>query len=92
MDELNDEVARWEDPAYIETQARERLYYVLPGDVSYLVVGDAGATVGEEQAPVSDEIQTTQTDWMGALLSRSTRPGSPTPPRRSWTARPAGSG
>ena len=28
------------DPAYIEAQARERLYYVFPGDISYLVVGD----------------------------------------------------
>src|ERR1700712_477842 len=33
VDELNGEVARWSAPAYIEAQARERLYYVKPGDV-----------------------------------------------------------
>src|SRR5215207_77726 len=41
VDDLNEQVARWSDPAYIQAQARERLYYVLPGDVSYLVVGEA---------------------------------------------------
>jgi cell division protein FtsB len=69
VDELNDEVARWEDPAYIEAQARERLYYILPGDVSYLIVGDVGSGAGEGDLPISDEIQTTQTDWVGGLLS-----------------------
>jgi cell division protein FtsB len=69
VDELNDEVARWSDPAYIEAQARERLYYILPGDVSYLVVGDAGSTTGDDDLPISDEIQTTQTDWVGGLLA-----------------------
>lgn len=69
--DLTDEVARWDDPAYIESQARERLYYVFPGDVSYLVVGDAqtgsGSTV--DGLPISDRIQETRTDWAAALLS-----------------------
>ena len=69
VDDLTDEVARWEDPAYIEAQARERLYYILPGDVSYLVVGDAGSSGAGDELPISDEIQTTQTDWVGGLLS-----------------------
>ena len=69
VDDLTDEVARWEDPAYIEAQARERLYYILPGDVSYLVVGEAGASASADDLPISDEIQTTQTDWVGGLLA-----------------------
>jgi cell division protein FtsB len=69
VDDLNEEVARWEDPAYIEAQARERLYYVLPGDVSYLVVGQADVGSGGDELPISDEIQTTQTDWVGGLLA-----------------------
>ena len=66
--DLNAQVDRWSDPAYIQAQARERLYYILPGDVSYLVVGqpDTSGTGGE--LPISDEIQTTQTDWIGGLL------------------------
>ncbi len=69
VDDLNEEVARWEDPAYIEAQARERLYYVLPGDVSYLVVGESDDGGAGEELPISDEIQTTQTDWVGGLLA-----------------------
>ena len=52
-----------------EAQARERLYYILPGDVSYLIVGDVGSGAGEGDLPISDEVQTTQTDWVGGLLS-----------------------
>jgi len=69
VDDLNDEVARWSDPAYIQAQARERLYYVLPGDISYLVVGDAGGPASGDELPISDQIQTTQTDWIGGLLA-----------------------
>lgn len=70
VSELTDEVARWDDPAYIEAQARERLYYVFPGDVSYLVIGEATADSGTvDGLPISDELQTTQVDWMSGLLS-----------------------
>lgn len=60
---------RWEDPAYITTQARERLYYVKPGEVVYLVDNDLDpASLPQEQAPVSDELVETPADWMPQLL------------------------
>lgn len=68
VDELGEEIARWEDPAYIEAQARDRLYYVFPGDYSYLVVGDDGAPEPTDELPISDEIQTTRVDWLRGLL------------------------
>lgn len=68
VDELREQVDRWSDPAYIQAQARERLYYVMPGDVSYLIVGQSEASPGAGDLPISDEIQTTQTDWIGGLL------------------------
>ena len=37
--QLEAEQERWEDPAYIEQQARERLKLVRPGEVSYTVLG-----------------------------------------------------
>lgn len=37
--ELQGEQERWSDPAYIEQQARERLKFVRPGEVSYTVIG-----------------------------------------------------
>jgi cell division protein FtsB len=30
---------RWSDPNYVRQQARERLYYVMPGETPYVVVG-----------------------------------------------------
>ena len=68
VDDLNAQVARWSDPAYIQAQARERLYYILPGDISYLIVGQPQEQSGQGDLPISDEIQTTQTDWIGGLL------------------------
>jgi cell division protein FtsB len=37
---------RWNDPAYIKAQARERLHFVLPGETAYVVL-DPGAGDGE---------------------------------------------
>ena len=69
VDDLEGDVARWSDPAYIESQARERLFYVFPGDVSYLVVADATGPTTSNGQPISDQIQTTQVDWVRTLLS-----------------------
>ncbi len=46
--DLESQRERWSDPAYITTQARERLYYTLPGEVVYLIDDDlpASATPG----------------------------------------------
>lgn len=69
VDELTDDVARWSDPAYIESQARERLYYIVPGDISYLVVDDGDHTTTSDGQPISTSIQTTQVDWLASLLT-----------------------
>lgn len=68
VDELNQNLARWEDPAYIVAQARDRLFYVFPGEQSFLVVGEASAVLSEDQLPISDQIQTTKVDWLGTLM------------------------
>lgn len=36
---LRKQIARWDDPAYVKAQARERLHYVLPGETAYVVIG-----------------------------------------------------
>jgi len=67
--ELERERERWKDPAYIATQARERLYYMKPGEVSFIVYDDLGeAEVPREPEPVSAEVEETTTDWMTSLL------------------------
>lgn len=69
VDELTGDVARWSDPAYIEAKARARLFYVYPGDISYLVVGEPDTPTTSDGLPISGEIQTTRVDWVRALLS-----------------------
>ncbi|MEO5533816.1 MAG: septum formation initiator family protein [Pseudolysinimonas sp.] len=75
VDELNGEIARWSDPAYIESQARDRLYYVYPGDITFLVIGDDPATGSPDGLPVSGSIQTGTVDWVHALLDTVYRAG-----------------
>ena len=36
---LQRQAQRWNDPAYIEQQARLRLHYALPGEKTYVVLG-----------------------------------------------------
>jgi len=67
--DLKGQLDRWKDPAYIESQARNRLYYVFPGDISYLVIGEGTGTTTTDGQPISDKIQTTKVDWMRSLLS-----------------------
>ena len=66
---LEQEQERWQDPAYITTQARERLYYVKPGEVVYLIDNDLDpAELPPEQQPVSDTLEQSDADWMPQLL------------------------
>lgn len=74
--ELERERDRWDDPAYITTQARERLYYVKPGEVVYLVDDDLDpADLPPEQQEVSDELEERAADWMPQLLRGLTSAG-----------------
>lgn len=69
IDELEEQGQRWSDPAYIMTQARERLYYTQPGEIFYLVDNDLSeAQQPQEQGAVSDEVEQTRTDWMSQLV------------------------
>lgn len=76
IQDLERERARWDDPAYITTQARERLYYVKPGEVPYLIDFDLDpADLPPEQEEVSDELQERPSEWMPQLLRSITSAG-----------------
>ncbi len=65
IDSLESEKDRWEDPAYVAKQARERLGYVMPGEKTYLVLGEDGSPL-EPASHLQDPstvISTTQTPW-----------------------------
>ena len=49
QDRLETAIARWEDPAYIKQQARDRLFLVMPGETRYLVKGGTAVESSDEQ-------------------------------------------
>ena len=67
---------RWQDPAYITAQARERLYFVRPGEVVYLIDNDLDAVdLPREPEPVTGEVERTETEWMSQLVRSVTSAG-----------------
>jgi cell division protein FtsB len=65
IDALESEKRRWDDPAYVEQQARQRLGYVMPGERTYLVLDENGQPL-EPEASLADPdevITTTPTAW-----------------------------
>ena len=69
VETLTAEKARWDDPSYVEAQARERLNYVYPGEYSYLVIDDGQTVTTDDGQPISDRVQTTKVDWVAMLVS-----------------------
>ena len=85
---MTEERKRWEDPVYVRAQARDRLYYVMPGEVSYLVMdasgvdmSDTSGTVGEMLAErantteISQSLRKTKNNWVDAVLYSVVRAG-----------------
>jgi cell division protein FtsB len=66
--ELQEEVDRWGDPSFLKAQARDRLLYAFPGDITYLVIDDRPPLPEGDGLPISDEIQTGQVDWVRSVL------------------------
>ena len=66
--DLEKQRARWEDPAYIRAQARERLFYVMPGDISFIVISDVPIVERPLEKP-STAVQTTESDWVRGLFN-----------------------
>ena len=64
-DDLNADLARWDDPAYVAAQARERLSFVLPGEKAFRVVDpetvqDDGTVVAADPPTGAGEIGSLQ--------------------------------
>jgi len=86
--DMRTERSRWEDPVYIRAQARDRLYYVMPGEVSYLVMdangvnqSDTSGTVGamiaarNNNAQISATVHTTNNNWVDSVVETIVRSG-----------------
>jgi cell division protein FtsB len=51
--QLRQQTEQWNDPAFIERQARARLQYIRPGDTLYTVLNAQGQPLSPEPVPVS---------------------------------------
>jgi len=54
IDGLESERERWQDPAYVRIQARERLGYVRPGETSYVATRDGVPIEGGDSLDEDD--------------------------------------
>jgi hypothetical protein len=85
---MKEDLKRWDDPAYVRAQARNRLYYVMPGEISFLVMDaekvnadDLSGTVGaalakaRNSSEVTKKISTTKSNWTANLVETVVRAG-----------------
>lgn len=71
VEDLEQENARWDDPAYIRAQTRQRLFFVMPGEQTYIVLNDVEQTVEPTFSRVNypaETIQRTKFVWTERLL------------------------
>lgn len=62
--ELQREVGSWSDPSYVRAQARERLFYVMPGEQAFTVIDDRDGPVEVDDTTVAaTELVSQDVDW-----------------------------
>lgn len=66
-DELRAELERWDDPVFVQAQARDRLGYTMPGERVYRVIdppaADEGEAGGEEALELSRLPEPSDMPW-----------------------------
>ena len=70
LEAATNELAKWNDPAYVASQARTRLHYIFPGEHQYIVLG---ATVKANSANKSAGVISTDIPsglpWYAKVIS-----------------------
>ena len=62
VDKIDAARAQWKDPAYIRAQARDRLSYVLPGEIQLNIISDVVLPV-ESQETTSAGLTKVERNW-----------------------------
>ena len=68
LDKAADELAQWDDPEFVASQARARLHFVFPGERQYIVVGNEELENSEQQTKVSGQLPV-GIPWYSRLIS-----------------------
>jgi cell division protein FtsB len=79
IDDLEREKRRWNDPAFVQAQARERFGYLMPGETSYVVLGEDGKPLeSETDLPDASEVQKREPQaWWGPVWQSTELAGNP---------------
>ncbi|MEU8613497.1 septum formation initiator family protein, partial [Actinoplanes sp. NPDC048791] len=70
---LTEEVEKWKDPEYVRSQARDRLFYVRPGEVPLLVLNDPAGAARDagKSAPAQSQNRWYDTLWGSVAAANS---------------------
>jgi cell division protein FtsB len=68
LDKAAKELAQWDDPEFVASQARARLHFVFPGERQYIVVGNEEIENREQQTKVSGQLPV-GIPWYSRLIS-----------------------
>ncbi|MGO2535978.1 MAG: FtsB family cell division protein [Brachybacterium tyrofermentans] len=66
VETLREQVARWEDPAYVSARARERLLFAMPGETQYRLTDTSGQDVPLTEAERAAE-HAKEGEWYSTL-------------------------
>ncbi|ACU85186.1 septum formation initiator [Brachybacterium faecium DSM 4810] len=66
VDDLREQVARWEDPTYVAARARERLLFAMPGETQYRLTDTSGRDVPLTEAERAQE-EAKDGEWFSVL-------------------------
>ncbi len=82
--EIEAERDRWKDPAFVRAQARDRLFFVMPGETQLSVIQDIEIPASVKKTS-STQLTTVKQDWLkniaGSLLSAGTTSATPEEPK-----------
>ena len=68
LDKAAKELAQWDDPEFVASQARARLHFVFPGECQYIVVGNEEIENNDQQTKVSGQLPV-GIPWYSRLIS-----------------------
>ena len=70
LEKAREELAKWNDPEFVATQARQRLHFVFPGERQYIVL-DAPKSEEEANGPVAPNstLIPNGLPWYGRLIA-----------------------
>jgi cell division protein FtsB len=91
-DDLQAQQRRWEDPAYVRAQARERLGFTMPGEVGLIVVGTEEVVAPEPPTGPVVPTLASSSQWWQRLWAGVELAGTPPPDELSTDEGATGAG